>query len=125
MHNDVKAIILFSIVFSILLISNVGAEMLVSEAGVRYDSKISESFNNLTFAQEEINDSNGILMHYSNGNLWIRVIVELKDNSRIEIIGNKTEKRELTKQRDELFEPKIDEFISLPAERKLLYFSGE
>lgn len=63
----------------------------VSEAGVKYELKIIEEF-------EE--------------NELVRVIVNLKDNSGIEVLGTKDKRIELSKQRDEWFKPRIDEVLS-------------
>src|SRR3989344_7594425 len=74
MHNDVKTIIIFSIIFTVFLINNINnisAEMLVSEVGVQYDSKILEKFESNTFANviiilEESVDIDNFVTEFSN-----------------------------------------------------------
>ena len=61
------------LVLTLLIINFVKAEMIVSEAGVEYDSEILGAFQNQT---------------------KIYVIVRLVDNSGIEIIGTKEKKIE-------------------------------
>ena len=73
------------------MINLVNAEMLVSDAGVEYDSAIADAFENQTS---------------------VKIIVELKDDSGIIVEGTKQERMTLMNQKDEWFKPKIEEVLS-------------
>src|SRR4030042_1686464 len=60
---------------------------------VAYDLKILEKFN-------------------QTNNKYLKVIIRLRDDSSINLVGTKEEKAELMRQRDEWFKPKIDDVLS-------------
>ena len=72
-----------------------------------YDPEILEAFNNLTprFGVKIINNQT-----------WILVIVDLRDNSNITVIGTTEERRALSRQKDEWFQPVINEVLSTLSE---------
>jgi hypothetical protein len=89
----------------------VSAEILISDAGVSYDSKIIEVFNDPELVNEIIAESGDKILQISDDEIWIKVIVELKDDSGIEVVGTKEEKRELMGQIDGWFEPQVEDFL--------------
>ena len=113
-----KIILVCFFVIFILLINFVSAEMLVSEAGVEYDSDISNAFNNREFAQEKRfhNTTNYYTLELINNEVWLKVIIRLKDNSNIDITGTKEEKVDLIKQKEEWFEPRINNVLDTLSE---------
>ena len=58
-------------------------------------------------------------MEIIDNEVWLHVIVRLKDNSGIEITGTKEEKIELMEQRDEWFKPEIDKVLSTLSEEDI------
>ena len=106
------------LIVSIFLVNYVSAEILVSEAGVEYDSDISNAFNNREFAQEKRfhNTTNYYTLELINNEVWLKVIIRLKDNSNIDITGTKEEKVDLIKQKEEWFEPRINNVLDTLSE---------
>ena len=106
------------LIVSIFLVNYVSAEILVSESGVEYDSDISNAFSNKEFAQEKSfhNATNYSTLEVINDEVWLKVIVRLKDNSNIDITGTKEEKVDLIKQKEEWFEPRINNVLDTLSE---------
>jgi len=93
-----KSYILLGVLGILVIISMtsfVNAEMLVSDANVSYDSEILDRFQSSE---------------------WVDVLVDLKDYSNITVTGNKEERKELSRQRDIWFKPKIDEAFAALSE---------
>ena len=65
------------------------AENLISYNDVRYDSNIPEILENKTLAERIINQTNFTNIEILNNKTWMRVIIELKDSSKV--TGNETE----------------------------------
>jgi len=107
-----QKILVSIIILGFLLISNVGAGLLTSDAGVRYDSGITEAFNNITFAEQNRvhNATNYETLKIIDNEVWLKVIVRLKDES-----GTLPEQVD---ERIEWFEPVIDEVLVTLNERE-------
>lgn len=105
-----KVVILFTILFMFIILvsaqekgeggepapvlcnaSDGGGGGIISNETIKYDSEILEELNKTS---------------------EVRVIVKLKDNSNITVIGTKEERRALLKQIDEWFKPVIDEVLT-------------
>lgn len=82
MKNKTKTIIIFSLIFSIFLISFVNAEMLTSNAGVQYDSRILDEFEKIK-TNETINET------------FVKIIILLKDKSEADNLLSNFSKDEL------------------------------
>lgn len=109
-------------VLSIFLINFVSAESVeVSDVGVEYDSELIEIYNNLTFAEQNRlhNATNYETLKIINNEVWLKVIVRLKDNSGIIVEGTKEERKELIEQKEEWFKPRIDEVLSTLSEKDI------
>ena len=110
----VKKIFLIMPIFFFFLFSfgTVVAEPAFSKADVRYDYDALEIMDNLILAREVLNESTFPYLEIFDNNVWINVIVRLKDKSNISITGSKEEKINLLSQREEWFEPKVDNVLS-------------
>ncbi len=104
MKNISKIGFLF-LITSLLLVS-------IASAGVEYDSDLLRAFDNRVYAEWLMIDENFVGFEITDDKIWAKVIVRLKDNSGIGIVGTKEERRNLLKQRDEWFKPKIDEVLN-------------
>ena len=69
MINKTKTVIIFILILGIFLVNFVNAEMLTSNAGVQYDSRILEEFEKIKM-NETINET------------FIGIVIELKDFSK-------------------------------------------
>ncbi|NQV09120.1 hypothetical protein HQ529_04675 [Candidatus Woesearchaeota archaeon] len=109
------------VILGLLLFNFVGAEMLISEAGVEYDSESIDAFNNLTFAEENMwhNATNYQTLDIIGDEVWLRVMIRLKDNSGIEIVGTREERRKLINEKEEWFEPVIDDVLGTLSEEDM------
>ena len=79
---------------------------------VSYDPDLLRVFEDRDFAEDLMRQKNFIGLKIIDGEVWANVIIELKDNSGVEVIGNKSERRELINQKLKWFEPVIKEFVS-------------
>jgi hypothetical protein len=95
-----------ALVISLFVMSFISAEMLISGAGVEYDSEIIDVFDDKFLSQELMldEDNNYTTLKFIEGQPWLKVIIRFKDNSGINVTGSKEERRELSKQKDEWFE---------------------
>ena len=71
-----------------------------------------EVFEDESYANNILNNDNFVGVEIIENKTFARVGVVLKDNSEIEIIGNKSEKRDLVNQRVEWFEKETEKFLS-------------
>lgn len=96
--------------FSINLVSS---ETLISGGKVVHNNALN-IFTNEDLAIQMMwdNKTNYQTLKIIDNEVWLKVTVELKDNSGIDVIGNKTEKIALSKEVDKWFGSKIDGVIS-------------
>ncbi len=118
MQKQIKTALFGIFILCIFLVNHVSAEILVSEAGVEYDSDITKVFDDREFAEESIwhNQTNYQTLKIIDDEVWLKAIVRLKDNSGIEITGTTEEKIKLIKQKEEWFKPKIEEVLATLSE---------
>jgi hypothetical protein len=92
---------LMILLVSLVIVNFVGAEMLVSDVGVQYDSSIVDKFNN--------------------GSLAVLVGVDIKDNSGIIVEGTKEQRDDLIEQKEDWKRNKTQEvFETLSGEEIVL-----
>ena len=119
-----KSVIGYLIVILLLLvifISGTGNPVnsdLTLNSYVQYTNEIPKVFSNQTFAQEKRfhNTTNYYTLELINNEVWLKVIIRLKDNSNIDITGTKEEKVDLIKQKEEWFEPRINNVLDTLSE---------
>jgi len=61
-----------------------------------------------------------ILDAFDNNQTWVRVIVDLKDNSGINVTGTKEERTNLSRQIDEWFKPIVDDMYNMFSEDEFI-----
>src|SRR3989338_2334122 len=86
----IRSIIILSLM--VLSISFVYAEILISDVGVEYESEILNKFN-------------------EDNQIELKLVIELRDESNISLVGTKEEEVELLKQKLEWYKSKIDEVL--------------
>jgi subtilisin family serine protease len=108
--KDLYYLFIFTII--IFFIETVLANPLSSKADVKYDSDSINFLSNITLVNEILNKSNFSSLEIYNNQVWLNVIVRLKDNSNIEIQGIKEEKINLLMQKENWFNPQVDKILS-------------
>jgi hypothetical protein len=86
----------------------------IDESGytAEYDPRILDFFNNHTIAEPIVEEFNN--------QTWVRVIVDLKDNSGINVTGTKEERTNLSRQIDEWFKPIVDDMYNMFSEDEFI-----
>jgi len=113
-----KQIFFVCLIFGLFLTGFVDSDMTNSSVGVDYDSKIGDLFDNQTLVEQVMENIDLELLEISDGQIWIKVLVELKDYSGIVVTGTKEERKILSRQKDEWFSQAIDEFFSTLSENE-------
>ncbi|NQV09119.1 S8 family serine peptidase, partial [Candidatus Woesearchaeota archaeon] len=100
---------------------NLFTDFFRGEISAEYDSESINAFNNLTFAEENMlhNATNYQTLDIIDNKVWLRVMIRLKDNSQKIISGTKEEKIELIKQKEEWFEPVIEDVLKTLSEEDM------
>ena len=88
-----------------------GGGVVSNFVNVSYDSDLLRAFEDRDFANDLMRQKNFIGLEIIDGEVWARVMVVLKDNSGIEVFGNKTEKRKLVNQRVEWFGNETEKLV--------------
>jgi subtilisin family serine protease len=91
----------------ILNFSTISAADLISEKNVSYDSDLMKAFDDRSYANQLMLNQDFIGLEVIDGEVWARVLVELRDNSGIIFNGTKEERLEQSKRIDQWFEPVI------------------
>ena len=110
-----KIVISLVLVFVVVTMVNViSAELIVSDAGVQYDSEILDFFNNQTLAEKILNEvilneSDSLrfeeFIEIANNQIWLKVLVRLKDNSGLPVTS--------VNERDKWFGNKLEEVLQV------------
>src|SRR3989338_9924604 len=77
----------------------------------KYNSEVLDAFNHKSFSESLINQTDFIGLKIIDNQTWAKVIINIRDNSGIEFSGTKEERLEQSKQKDEWFEPIIQEVL--------------
>ena len=90
----------------------VNAETLTSEANVSYNSDLVMAFEDNDYAQELMSQTNFIGLKIVDDEVWARISIVLKDNSGIDVVGTKEERRELVDQKIEWTNSEAEKFLN-------------